>query len=207
MHSEQNSQYHSARNSLAASSVTSSKRRSKAEDPEARLGQRISDQAKIHQQAEQTDSGTANVYKINRNSQHNSSQKNDFKGQLLGDNSNVHSGLRRANTNYNIKNQVTGPIKPIHFDADNSAGNGDLRRSYESQSQENVRLKRTNTATNGKYCRALFAFNGRNQNELSFERGEVIEVLSSSESKLTHFGRTVRDSRFGSFPINVVELI
>ena len=173
-----NSEFYSARSSLASNS---NKRMSKAEDQSFQLGQRISDQAKIHKQAEQTDSGAIeNVYKL----------KSDIKPQM--------GGLKRTSTNYNMKHHITGPIKPIHFNPETS-GN--------EENQNSRLLKRTNTSTNGKYCRSLFSYNGRNQNELSFERGEVIEILSSNETKLTHFGRTVKDSRFGSFPINVVELI
>ena len=181
--SEASEAYYSARNSVASNS---SKRLSKAEDPSAQLSQRISDQAKIHKQAEQTDSGTQNVYKLSR------------KPQML----NNSNGLRRTATNYNMRHHITGPIKPIHFDPENSENLGDSGHLKLSRAKS-----RTPTATNGKYCRALFAHHGRNQNELSFERSEVIEILNTNEGKLTHFGRTVKDSRFGSFPINVVEII
>ena len=59
----------------------------------------------------------------------------------------------------------------------------------------------------GKICRAIFDYDRGVENELSFQAHEEIEILSADNKNLSFFGRTVNDSRFGKFPMNVVEIV
>merc|ERR1712110_1200392 len=95
-----------------------------------------------------------------------------------------------------------------HINSKSSSGHYKIEHKKSNDSGlDHVIYQKPPSNPTGKFCRAIFSYDRGQENELSFQAHEMLEILSYNNKDLSYFGRTVNDSRFGKFPMNVVEII